>query len=191
MKPLRFCLAASLAALGLLLVVSWTTAVHAETLSYSGKLFEFPHKRMVFIDITKEEKTEPSKYTYTRIGPMIIDKKGSPADAAKYEQFPLNDNGAFIIRFVLQKVDPELIKKIYMAEFSASEATAIADINKFLDDLTKRKPPLLVELKTRETQARPGGPVINPPNHFAKPLELKLDVDLNQMGGGGFKIPPR
>lgn len=190
MKPLKFCLAASLAVLGLILGVSWTTAVRAETLRYSGQLFEFPHKRMVFIDMTKEEpsKTDPSKFTYTAIGPMIIDKKGSPGDAAKYEEFPLNENGAFILRFVLQSVVPELIAKIYMAEFKVSEATAISDINKFLDDVTKRKQ--LLKLATRKTKARPGDPEVKPPIHFGKPLEIRLDVGLNQMGGGGFKIPP-
>ena len=196
MKPLRFCLVASLAALGLILAVSWTTVVRAETLRYSGQLFEFPHKRMVFIDITTEEHTKigPSKFKFSRIGPMIIDKKRGPEDVAKYEEFPLNENGGFILRFVLQNVDPELIKKIYMAEFNVPEEMAISDINKFLDELTnigKNGKPALLKKKDKMHQERPGKPMIEPARRFAKPLEIKLDVGLNQMGGGGFKIPPR
>jgi hypothetical protein len=184
MKPVRFYLVAGLVTLGLILAVSWSTAVRAETLRYSGQLFEFPHKRMVFIDLTNADGT--------KIGPLIIDKKKSPADAAKFQDHPLNVNGAFILRFVLQNVDPELIKKIYMAEYNVSEDVAISDINAFLDDLTGKngKPALLVKAN-RKADTRPEGPKTKPHTHFAKPLKINLDVNLNLMGGGGFKIPPR
>jgi hypothetical protein len=189
MKPLGFCLAASLVALGVILAVSWTPTVGAQplpTLRYSGQLFKFQHHRMVFID-TVDRHGVPIDDC-----PIIIDKKRGSQDSATYEKYRLTKSGAFILRFVLQHVDPLLIKPIYMAEYNVNEATAITDINNFLDALTRNHPPILRRYTRAANRGRPDNPQVQPPVRFSSPLrfETELDVDMNQMGGGGYKIPP-
>lgn len=203
MKPLGFCLTASLVALGVILAVSWTPAVGAETpgtLNYSGQLFELKHKRMAFVDMVNWETRTPigvDKDNKPIGGPIIIDKKGSQQELVNYQQYPLNKNGAFILRFVLQQVDPAVIKSIYMDEYNVTPDTAISDINSFLDDLTGKtgKPALLKRYNRNPKRTRPNDApkVQRPPVKFKGDFfkgENKLDVGLNQMGGGGYKPPP-
>ncbi len=211
MKRLGFYLAASLVALGVILAVSWTPAVGAETpgtLNYSGQLFELKHKRMAFVDMVDWETSTPiglDKDNKAIGGPIIIDKlviagtRPTGDEQAKYKQYPLNKTGAFILRFVLQQVDPAVIKLIYMDEYNVTPDTAISDINSFLDDLTGQtpgKPALLKKYNRNPNRTRPKDApgVTRPPvqfkGDFFKPENHKIDVGLNQMGGGGYKPPP-
>ncbi len=183
MKPLGFCLTARVVALGVILAVFWTPAVGAQTLRYSGQLFELAHPRMTFIDMVKENRMPLD------LCPIIIDKLGT--NVARYNKYPLTKSGAFILRFVLQHVDPALIKPIYMAEYNVDEATAIADINNFLDALTGHHPPILRPYTRHPNRHRPDNPQVRPPVQFGGfDFQDELDVRLNQMGGGGYKIPP-
>lgn len=204
MKPLGSCLAASLVALGVILAVSWTPAVGAETLRYSGQLFQLKHDRMAFVDMVDWENRTPigwDKDDQPIGGPIIIDKnkikgeKPTLAEQANYKQYPFNENGAFILRFVLQQVDPAVIKTIYMAEYNVSEPVAISAINSFLDDLTGKtgEPALLKNYNRDPNRKRPKDSprVTRPPVQFKGCfLKEKFNVGLNQMGGGGYKPPP-
>lgn len=188
MKPLRFCMAAILVTLGVILAVSWTSPAGAQPLNYAGQYFQFPHKRMQFVDMFDKD--------HRRIGggPMIIDKvriageRPTPEEQGRYKKYLLSKTGAFILRFVLQHVDPTIIKTLYVAQFKVTEATATSEINKFLKTLLDYNPPLLVRDFTWSSE-EPDTPKITSTSRFSG-LGVDVTVGMNQMGGGGFKIPP-
>ncbi|MBM4294470.1 MAG: PqqD family protein [Deltaproteobacteria bacterium] len=173
----------------LALIVFFNGAAAAEPLRYAGQFFDFTHHRLAFVDIIDKNNS--------KIGPLIIDKKGGPQDAPRFQQYALTETGAFILRLVLQEVDPEHIKRIYMSEYNVSEDKANTHINKLIDNLTGKvggnpapNTPKLLKNITKRPKT-PGEPGVQPPSHFGRALPISLDVDLNQMGGGGYKIPPR
>jgi hypothetical protein len=149
------------------------------TAPYSGKVFGFPHHRCAFVDAVKENGTRVSP-------PQIIDKKGGPNDSAKYRFHPLNDSGAFILVFLLQRVDTDVIKQAYMSEYGITDETvANADIKALIDDLKGRGLIKEVARQTRQHEV----PQVKTDQHFGAILPIDFGVNLNQMGGYRIKIP--
>jgi hypothetical protein len=158
------------------------------TAPYSGKVFELgkkddtfeDKKRLTFVDVFNEDGSRPGP-------PMIINKKGK--DESKYKHYVLTDSGAFILSFVLHRVDTDLIKQIYMSEYGTNESTTNAEIKALIDDLEQRK---LIHEVTRITKPHETPQVTRErkwTDDYPDGLEPKFKVGRNQMGGIRVKYP--
>jgi len=143
------------------------------------------YKRMVYIEALYEENG-------TIIGPQFIDKRESTKVNGKYGYYSLNKTGAFIVRFLLQGVPDILLSQLYAVEFRITEPEALEIVRAFINILTDKEliqyqseKERLEKLETHEP------PSVSNRKTFSQHLTVNFDVDLNQMGGSGWKIPPR
>lgn len=154
----------------------------SHTLEASEKKADY--KRTVYLEATYEENG-------TTIGPQFIDKRESTKVDGKYGYYSFNNTGAFIVRFLLQGVPDVLLSQLYAVEFKITEAEALKIVRKFIEILVALK---LIQkqspkkrTKKLETHELPS---ISDRKPFSQYLTVNFDVDLNAMGGGGYKIPP-
>jgi hypothetical protein len=108
-------------------------------LNPNDQFFEFVHPRIGFLDA--EDRTNHYKKAKSNSGsdcPIIYDKKEKPEDAPQYEEHQLTQTGAFILGFVLQKVEKNLIAQIYSSEYGLNLSDATKKVEDFIKDLINR-----------------------------------------------------
>ncbi|MDD3581346.1 MAG: PqqD family protein [Desulfobacca sp.] len=151
--------------------------------SYEGKVCRFKAR-------DKEEQSSRMVFVEGRCGSQItpaqiIDKR---AKDGNHHYYLLNDTAAFITSLVFQHIPVNLVTEAYMARFGLKDrGQAEKDIRDWLEKLRNQLD--CVYLKDLEV-IRYEPPDLSPPIRFSENLYLHFDVEHNQMGGVGIKIPP-
>lgn len=144
------------------------------------KVLGLSHKRMKFVEAYDE-------HGNVLVSPRIIDKKNGPQDVDSYQEYLLSDTAATIVRLALQNVDTASIAKTFNAEYAMDNLDqAQAVVDGFIAALKTRNLFKEVPLQARS----PVDATISEPTKF-RGLWLDFSINLNQTGGGGYKIPPR
>ena len=143
------------------------------------QLFEFVHGRLGFVDAERKEDgtVVKEKSKSDTVCPLIYDKKGSKAEMANYQEHKLSKTGAFILRFVLQKVDRYLIAQLYSSEYGVPLDNAATAVGDFITDLINRN---ILKPSTRQVDTGVV-PKITGTKKFTGIYGLDFSVDTNQI----------
>lgn len=152
--------------------------------------YKFYHKRLTLIDAFDEsrERIGPKDDQGNPIGPVIIDKKGGKEDVDKYEFFPISENAAFVLAYLLDGVDDDLVKRIYASRYGVDPSKASADVDTIITNLKGKNlikegvPDVIKDYEDPDT-------LHLTPKKFKEHLGVNFDVGLNQMGGFIRKPP--
>jgi len=111
--------------------------------------------------------------------PHVLDQRNTPATYVT-----LNDTAAFIARFIVMRVDTNLIPDILSSEYGAKSKSPAADVQTVLKILEPYLEPDDPRIFTRTYQTPKG---TNSGNH---PGKYSLDFSVNWFGTGGLLKGP-
>ena len=157
---------------------------------FKDQIFEFAHERMGFVDaeIKLGGKTKPRKAMSENKteAPFIFDKKRGFEDRAEYREYPLNETGAFILHFVMEKIPCDLIAQIFKSQYGGSVEAATVTVDGFIEELLQKE---LLKPAGRPLRRRAAPkPQVSPPEQFLG-LHLNFSMGLNPMNYYKIKYP--
>ena len=152
---------------------------------YSGELFRLKDK-CVLLHVH-----EPNKHALTSVPIQIINMGVHPNQCLE-----VTDTAAFILRFLLQKVDTSLIREMLKSEFEGltTDAEADAQIDAFINHYLKTSDIHEQVLEVIPGNERPGKRAlghIKPKQKSDFQQPFKLDFTVNPVGWTVFKLPLR
>lgn len=152
---------------------------------YEGQHFRLK-KHCVLIHVCEPDQPDPLS-----VPMQIINMAVTP-----HQCLELSETAAFIMRFLLQRVDTKLIRELLQSEFQGitSDALADAQITEFVEhymNTTINEEKVLEAIPATERSAQKALGQIKPKKRgkFKKPL--KLDFSVGSVGWTVFKLPLR
>jgi hypothetical protein len=155
------------------------------TSKYAGKFFQFSRKRLGFVNLERSDAQDNIFHGASNAGTkgaFIWDKKNSMNDQHNYEEFPVNETGAFILGFVLLKVPRDLIAELYVSEYGGSLEEAVQKIDALISKLLELGllKDVTEEIKKKRAEAPPApDPIISRSKKFLG-FDIETKVGLNQ-----------
>jgi hypothetical protein len=146
---------------------------------YAGKIFDFSRRRLGFVDLEKldiNNKVIKGKSEAGTEGAFIWDKKFKFEDKDDYQEFPLNETAAFIMRFLVLQVPADLIAKIYESEYGGGLTAAEETVDGFIDAL-KGKGLLAEATKAHKEAAPPEASLLNPKKFLGFDIPTKVGIN--------------
>jgi hypothetical protein len=134
--------------------------------------------RCMFIDFKNEQNHKLPSNAGTSCG-LIIDKR----PPGPFQEYPLTDEGAFIMRFMQQGVDSSLISQMFASEYNMLLIDAETEIKNFIAQLLGKQ---LVKTYTYSGSTKVNPAQVLTPVQF-KGFTHNLDVGQNQFGNWWFK----
>ena len=149
---------------------------------YHGKVFRLK-KHCVLVHVCEPDQPDPLS-----VPVQIINMGVTP-----HQRLELSDTAAFILRFLLMRVDTNLIKDLLISEYVeiTDDTQANAKISEFIDHYMKTTEADERVLEIKEISPRKPVGQIKPTKKekFQKPL--KLDFTVGSVGWTVFKLPLR